>query len=274
MVWLSEPPTAAYWDQAAGLPETTITVASSPGPHGVWVTILSSAQRRDKYQVKCKHHACPGPRNLTDTYVHVHGRDKVRPEVQDAMRELLAELYASKRPGDRCPNSGDGPVRLHAMPVEMGPRTILKPNLTPGVHFHHVTALVSILGILLGWDAGNPSMAERQEAREEDDIEDPEGMAAAIVQEAGGEVVSRTILRGPATAQEGEALSMNVAIRSVQEATGLPPASDTTAVWGIADSQSAAVATEAYAEDPKAKDMMARVAHKVHEGKPIVMTKP
>ena len=186
MVWLSEPPTAAYWDQAAGLPETTITVASSPGPHGVWVTILSSAQRRDKYQVKCKHHACPGPRGLTDTYVHVHGRDKVRPEVQDAMRELLAELYASKRPGDRCPDSGDGPVRLHAMPVDMGPRTFLKPNLTPGVHFHHVTALVTVLGILLGWDAGNPSVAERQEAREEDDIEDPEGMAAAIIQEAGG----------------------------------------------------------------------------------------
>ena len=67
---------------------------------------------------------------------------------------------------------------------------------------------------------------------------------------------------------------MNVAIRSVQEATGLPPASATTSVWGIADSQSAAAATEAYAEDPKAKDMMARVAHKVHEGKPIVMTRP
>ena len=81
MVWLSEPPTAAYWDQAAGLPETTITVASSPGPHGVWFTILESAQKKDKYQVKCKHHACPGPRGLSDTYIHVHGRAKVRPEV-------------------------------------------------------------------------------------------------------------------------------------------------------------------------------------------------
>ena len=75
-------------------------------------------------------------------------------------------------------------------------------------------------------------------------------MAAAIIQEAGGEVISRTVLRGPGTAQEGEALSMNVAIRSVQEATGLPPASSTTSVWGIADSQSAEAATEAYAEDP------------------------
>ena len=78
MVWLSEPPTAAYWDQAAELPEATITVASSLGPHGVWVTIPEAAQKRDKYQVKCKHHACPGPRGLSDTYVHVHGRAKVR----------------------------------------------------------------------------------------------------------------------------------------------------------------------------------------------------
>ena len=72
------------------------------------------------------------------------------------------------------------------MPVDMGPRTFLEPNLDPGVHFHRVTEMVTVQGVLLGWDAGIPSVAERQEAREEDDIEDPEGMAAAIIQEAGG----------------------------------------------------------------------------------------
>ena len=97
------------------------------------------------------------------------------------MRELLAELYASKRPGDRCPDSDGGPVRLRAMPVDMGPRTFLEPKLDPGVHFRHVTEMVTVRGVLLGWDAGHPSVAERQEAREEDDIEDPEGMAAAII---------------------------------------------------------------------------------------------
>ena len=76
------------------------------------------------------------------------------------------------------------------MPVDMGPRTFLEPRLDPGVHFHQVTDMVTIRGLVVAWDAGNPSVAERQEAREEEDIEDPQGMAAAIIQEAGGEVHS------------------------------------------------------------------------------------
>ena len=72
------------------------------------------------------------------------------------------------------------------MPVDMGPRTFLEPRLDPGVHFHQVADMVTIRGLLVALDAGHPSEAERQEAREEEDIEDPEGMAAAIIQEAGG----------------------------------------------------------------------------------------
>ena len=150
LLWYGCPsPRTAYWEHATELPETTITIASSPGPHGVWVTIPKAAQTKDKYQVKCKHHACPGPHGLSDTYVHVHGRAKVRPEVQDAMRELLVELYASKKLGDRCPESRDGPVWLHAMPVDMGPRTFLEPRLDPGVHFHQVTDMVTIRGLVV-----------------------------------------------------------------------------------------------------------------------------
>ena len=67
---------------------------------------------------------------------------------------------------------------------------------------------------------------------------------------------------------------MNVAIRSAPEATSLPPASSETSIWGIGDSQSAEGATKAYVEDPKAHCMMSSVARKVHEGKPIVMTRP
>ena len=130
----------------------------------MWVNIPRAAQVRDEYQVKCKHHDCQGPRGLTDIYVHVHGRAKVRPEVQDAMQELLADLYASKRPGDRCPESDDGPVRLHAMPVQMGPRSSLEPRLEPGrlepgLHFHQLADLVPIRGFITAWDAGNPSVA-------------------------------------------------------------------------------------------------------------------
>ena len=102
------------------------------------------------------------------------------------MRELLAELYASKRPGDRCPESRDGPVWLHAMPVDMGPRTFLEPRLDPGVHFHQIADMVTIRGFITAWDAGNPSVAERQEAREVDEIDDPKGMAAAVIQEVDG----------------------------------------------------------------------------------------
>ena len=192
IVWLTAPPDPAYWEHAADLPETTVTIGSAPGPHGMWVNIPRAAQKRDKYQVKCKHHDCAGSHGLTDTYIHVHGRAKVRPEVQDAMRELLAELYASKKPGDRCPDSDDGPVRVHAMPVEMGPRTFLEPRLEPGVHFHQLPDLVAIRGFITAWDAGNPSIVERQEAREVDQVDDPKGMAAAIIQEVDGEVVSRT----------------------------------------------------------------------------------
>ena len=65
---------------------------------------------------------------------------------------------------------------------------------------------------------------------------------------------------------------MNVAIKSAHEATGLPPASSETSVWGIADSQSSEGATKTYVEDPRARCMMSGVAHKVHGGKP--MTRP
>ena len=42
----------------------------------------------------------------------------------------------------------------------------------------------------------------------------------------------------------------------------------------MGDSQSAEGATAAYVEDPKAHFMMSGVAYQVHEGKPIVMTRP
>ena len=193
VVWQARVSDSAYWAHAAGLPETTITITTAPGPRGRWVDIPKAAQKKDKYQVKCKHHECPGPYGLTDTYIHVHGQAKVCPEVQDAMQVLLAELYASNKPGDRCPEAEKGPVRLHAMLVQMGPRTYLEPRLEPGMHFHRLPDLATIRGYIMAWDAGNPSADDRKEAREVEELDDPRGMAAAIVQEEDGEVIEFTV---------------------------------------------------------------------------------
>ena len=148
IVWSAYEPTGKYWDHAAGLPETTITITTTPGPHGRWVDIGSAAQSADRYHVKRKHHECPEPNGLTDTFVHVHGQAAVRPEVQDAMRVLLAELYASNAPGDTFPDAEDGQVRLHPMPVREGPRTCLEPRLKPGLHFHTLPDLATIQGYI------------------------------------------------------------------------------------------------------------------------------
>ena len=63
---------------------------------------------------------------------------------------------ASNKPGDLCPEAEEGPVRLHAMPVEMGPRTYLEPCLEPGVHFHRLPDLATIRGYIMACDEAVP----------------------------------------------------------------------------------------------------------------------
>ena len=95
------------------------------------------------------------------------------------------------------------------MPVEKGPPTYPEPRLEPGVHFHHLPDLATIRGYMMAWDAGNPSADVRKEAREVEELNNPRGMAAAIVEEVNGAVIGYTVVRGPATSQEGEAVSMS-----------------------------------------------------------------
>ena len=123
-------------------------------------------------------------------------------------------------------------------------------------------------------DAGTPNAAIRKEAREAEFVDDPAGMAAAIVQDVGGEMVRHTVMRGPGTAQEGEAHAMNSMIQIVMEATDLPPPDPEHATWGVGHSQSAESATRSYAEDPKAHCMISGISFQVQGGRPIILDKP
>ena len=181
IAWFRIAPTTQYWNHAAGWPETTITITTEPGPHGGWVDIRLDAHSADKYHVVCKHHKCPRPTGRDDIFIHVHGLAKVRPEVQDAMEVLLAELYANDAPADMCPVSGARPVQLRPMPVSEGPRTYLEPCLEPGIHFHTAPDLATVRGYICAMDVGNPDAKSRGQARGEEVVDDPEGMAAANV---------------------------------------------------------------------------------------------
>ena len=81
--------------------------------------------------------------------------------------------------------------------------------LEPGLHFHTLPDLATIRGYILAMDAGTPDVESRKVARGVELVEDPKGMAAAIIQDVGGVSVAHTVMRGPGTAQEGEAHAMN-----------------------------------------------------------------
>ena len=140
------------------------------------------------------------------------------------MRVLLAEFYASNKPGDRCPESENGLVRLHPMPVAMGPQTYLEPRLEPGVHFHQLPDLATIRGYIMAWDAGNPSADNRKEATEVESVDDLKGMAAAIIQEVDGAVIASHGCAGAGNIAGGGSTLHEHGHQICPRATALPPA--------------------------------------------------
>ena len=88
-------------------------------------------------------------------------------------------------------------------------RTVLQPVSTAGLHFHHVPHLATIKGIIIGTDAGTPRPKERAEARGVEHVgnEGP-GMSANGTQSGPGGIITRCVIRAPATAQEGEAFTL------------------------------------------------------------------
>ena len=84
--------------------------------------------------------------------------------------------------------------------------TVLQPVTTPGLHFHHVPHLATIKGIIIGMNADTPRPKERAEAKGVEHVgNEGLGMSANGTQSGPGGVITRCVIRAPATAQEGEA---------------------------------------------------------------------
>ena len=87
--------------------------------------------------------------------------------------------------------------------------TIIQPVTTPGLHFHHVPHLATIKGPIVSMDAGTPRPQKRAEAGGVDHTgnEGP-GMSANGTPSAPEGTITRSVVRAPATAQEGEAFPL------------------------------------------------------------------
>ena len=170
---------------------------------------------------------------------------------------LLQEMY---KPNDQvivAPVFLGAPFSQHELPVATGPRHVIQPKTTPGIHFHEVGHVATIHGVVIGTDAGTPNNEAWKAAREVNVIDPPEhAMLAAgaqwkVVGEEG--TVAMSTIHAPATAQEGEAKSL---ITYVQAANRLPQG---TVVWMTPDSQSAVAALRSYVNNPRAKGMMTQI---------------
>ena len=87
--------------------------------------------------------------------------------------------------------------------------TIIQPVSTRGLHFHHVPHLATIEGIIVGTDAGTSRPQARAKARGVDDVGNKGlGMSACGTQSGPEGTITRSVIRAPATAQEGEVFTL------------------------------------------------------------------
>ena len=77
-----------------------------------------------------------------------------------------------------------------------------------------------------------------------------------------GGTITRSVIRAPATAQEGEALTLIVYTVAAGRLKGK-------VVWLVPDSQSSKEALEAYYESPKTHGMMSQIFSQVLGGRPL-----
>ena len=218
----------SYWDDVPPSRRTLVTISQQVTDQEPWFVIPAAAAPSNKYPVQCKWHKCLKAMAVRPTAVYLHTPLPIQPEALDAMEEFLRELF-----GDTTP------ARVRRPAVPLLPRTYLKPNRTPGVHFHNLPRLATVAGVVAATDAGAPSVRERKAARGVDELPDegPGMTAAGISKDAQGGYTTASI-RAPATSQEGEALSLLYHIVSVSRIDGV--------VWVIVDSEAAAQSLRAY----------------------------
>ena len=134
---------------------------------------------------------------------------------------------------------------LHEATLPLLPATVIQPVTTPGIHFHRVLHLATIVGIIVGTDAGTPRPCDRAEARGVDHIGDEcLGISANGTQSGPGGTITRSVIRAPATGQEGEAMTLVM----YTVAGGIHKGK---VVWVVANSQSSADALEPIVRAPK-----------------------
>ena len=190
------------------------------------------AIKLSKYPFRCKDHKCAGPRTPRPVFIHLHGTPAIRPEIQQALSVLLQELFLPASEGSYVSTFSNEAVDLHEATPPLLPATILQPVTTPGVHFQCILHLITILGIIVGTDAGTPRPGDRASARGMEHIGDEgPGMSANGTQSGPGGPISRSVIRAPATSQEGEAMTLVV----YTVAAGVHKGK---VVWIVGDSQS------------------------------------
>ena len=167
-------------------------------------------QDQSRYPFRCKHHKCHGPTpNPKPVYIHLHGTPSVRPEIQMAMLVPLQELFLPAFEGSYDTSFSNEVLHLHKTTLPQLAATIIQPVTTPDLHFHRVPHLASIEGIITGTYAGTPRPRDRAEARGVDHIGDEgPGMSSNGTQSKPEGNITRSVMRAPARAQEGEAFTL------------------------------------------------------------------
>ena len=166
------------------------------------------------------------------------------------MSVLLQELFLPAFKGSYDTSFSNEALELRVAAMPRLAAMVIQPITTPGLHFHHVPHLATIEGIIIGTDAGTLRPKERAEARGADHIGNEGPAMSANGTQSGPEgTITRSVIRDPATAQEGEAFTLITYTVAAGRLKGK-------VVWLVADSLSSVEALQSYHRSPKTHGMM------------------
>ena len=101
---------ALYWEQLPRSRRTLITLTQRESPSEPWFSIKAETAVRNRYPVTCKSHRCMKVLTMLLTKVHLHTTEPIRPEILDAVEEMLCEMLADT-----------GPAIVRRPPVPLNP---------------------------------------------------------------------------------------------------------------------------------------------------------